>query len=412
MLKERTCGVEREREVTAIVSPIDAPAMTPTLLARQPILDQDGRIRGHELMFQDGAPEPSEKATSRLLVTGMAEQELPELTSGLPAWITVSREFLLTFDPLPLPRGSVVLQLETDPLIDDALLGRLRRLRDEGHPVALDDFLPRAAIEPLLPFATYVKIDLAAYGLAGVRAVLDRLPYERPAVVVTNVEMPSQRDFCVRRGVEFVQGYFFERPREIERTVPITSVDRLRSVIALRRSPAFEDVEQVIAGDPGLTVRLLRFANSAAVGARRRFSSVREALVLLGSERVRQFALLVLLSDLGQGRPALVNAAILRGRLCEALARKRGDADPDTAFTAGVLSVVDALLDQRMFDVLKGLPITEELRWALLGRSGPVGQVLDTAVRLEQRRPGDAPFYFTQLSSVVTWADQALADLV
>ena len=91
MLKERTCGVEREREVTAIVSPIDAPAMTPTLLARQPILDQDGRIRGHELTFQDGTPEPSERATSRLLVTGMAEQELPELTSGLPAWITVSR---------------------------------------------------------------------------------------------------------------------------------------------------------------------------------------------------------------------------------------------------------------------------------------------------------------------------------
>jgi EAL and modified HD-GYP domain-containing signal transduction protein len=386
--------------------------MTPTLLARQPILDQDGRVRGHELAFQDGAAQPSERATARLLLAGMAEHELPELTGGLPAWIKVSREFLLTFDPLPLAPGSVVLELESDPPVDDALLKRLRGLREEGHPVALDDFLPRTAIEPLLPFATYVKIDLAAYGLAGLRAVLDRLPYERPAVVATNVAMPSQRDACVRRGVELLQGFWFERPRQVERTVPVTSVDRLRTVIALRRSPGFEDVENVIAGDPGLTLRLLRFANSAAIGSRRRFSSVREALVLLGSERVRQFALLVLLSDLGHGRPALVSAALLRGRLCEALARERGDADPDTAFTAGVLSIVDALLDQKLFDVLKGLPVSEELRWALLGRSGPVGVVLDTAIRLEQSRAGADAARFTQLSAVVTWADTALAELV
>ena len=63
---------------------------------------------------------------------------------------------------------------------------------------------------------------------------------------------------------------------------------------------------RVIREDPALTVRLMRFANSAAVGARRTFSNVRDALILLGAERVRQFLLLVLLSELGAGRPALV----------------------------------------------------------------------------------------------------------
>jgi EAL and modified HD-GYP domain-containing signal transduction protein len=386
--------------------------MPPTLLARQPILDQGGRVRGHELLFQDGAPAPSERATARLLLAGMADHDLAELTGGHPAWIQVSREFLLAFDPLPLAPGTVVLELEAHPPVDDALVKRLRTLREEGHPVALDDFLPRDELEPLLPLVSYVKVDLASYGIAGVRAVLDRLPETRPKVVVTNVEMPSQRDLCVQHGVELLQGFWFERPRQSDNVVPVGSVDRLRAVIALRRSPGFEDVERVIASDPGLTVRLLRFANSAAVGSRRRFSNVREALVLLGSERVRQFALLVLLSDLGQGRPALVSAAILRGRLCEALATERGDADPDTAFTAGVLSVVDALVDDRLFDVLKTLPVTEELRWALLGRSGPVGQILDTAIRLERNRAGADAARFTQLTGAVLWTDRALADLV
>jgi EAL and modified HD-GYP domain-containing signal transduction protein len=392
------------------VSSLDA---HPTLLARQPILDQTGRVRGHELLFRDGASGPSERATARLLVAGAGDHELAELTGGVPAWFKASREFLLAFDPLPLAPGSVVVELEPAPVVDDALLTRLRLLRGEGHIIALDDFLPREELEPLLKYATYVKVDVAAYGLGGLRAVLDRLPENRPQIVATNVEMPSQADACVRRGVELLQGFYFERPRETaERAVPTASIDRLRAVIALRGRPSFEEVEEVVAEDPGLTVRLLRFANSASVGARRRFSSVRDAMVLLGSERVRQFMLLVLLGELGEGRPALVAASVLRGRLCETLATERGDADPDTAFTAGVLSTVDALLDQRLFDVLKGLPITEELRWALLGRAGTIGAILDTAVRLERNRAGQDAASTTALVSAVTWSDRALADLV
>jgi len=397
------------------VTPVTLPYLDakPTLLAREPILDRTGRVRGHELLFRDAGSGPSERATARLLVAGAGDAELASLTGGLPAWFKVSRQFLLAFDPLPLAPGSVVLELEPDPIVDEALLTRLRLLRDEGHAVALDDFLPRDELDPLLRYARYVKVDVAAYGLGGLRAVLDRLPEHPPVVVATNVEMPSQADACVRRGVELLQGFFFERPRDTEvRPVPIASIDRLRAVIALRGSPSFEEVEAVVAEDPGLTVRLLRFANSAAVGARRRFSSVREALVLLGSERVRQFMLLVLLSELGEGRPALVAASVLRGRLCEALARELGTADPDTAFTAGVLSTVDALLDQRLFDVLKTLPVTEELRWALLGRTGPVGAILDTAIRLERNRAGDAGARFAHLGEAVSWTDRALADLL
>ena len=383
----------------------------PALLSRQPIIAPDGRVRGHELLFDDGDG-PSERATARLLLAGTADHELSELTGGLPAWFKASREFLLAFDPLPLTGGSVVVELEPTPIVDDALITRLRHLRAEGHRIALDDFLPRDELEPLLPFASYVKVDISSYGLGGLIAVLDRLPAVRPAVVATNVEMPSQRDACVRRGVDLLQGFFFERPRHLpDRTVPVGSVDRLRAAVALRAAPTFEEVEDIVAGDPGLTIRLLRFANSAAVGARRRFSSVREAMMLLGAERVRQFMLIVLLSELGEGRPALVSAALMRARLCEHLAVALGTADPNTAFTAGILSTVDALLDQPLFEVIKTLPVTEELRWAVLGRSGPVGTILDMAIRFERNRIDDET-RFDGLGDVVMWTDQALRDLV
>ncbi len=386
-----------------------APDAPPVLIARQPILDADGRVVCHELRFGDGTG-TSERATAAALVLGAGDHDLATLTGGLPAWVAVSREFLLTFDPLPLAPGSVVLALESGTQADDVLLDRLVRLRAEGHALALDDHLPSPETDPLLAFAGYAKIDLAAYGIGGVRAIIDGLPRDRVRVVAANVETPDQRDACLQRGVDLLQGFYFERPRALpDGPAPVASLDRLRAIIALRDQPTFEGVERVALEDPGLTIRLLRFANSAAIGSRRRLGSVREALVLLGARRVRQFLLLVLLSELGEGRPALVAAGVLRGRLCETLARDMGLADPDVAFTAGILSVADALLDRPLARVVATLPLTDELRFALLARSGPLGAILDMGVRLERDRAGGVGV--ERFADAITWTDEALLSL-
>jgi EAL and modified HD-GYP domain-containing signal transduction protein len=370
-------------------------------------------VRGHELVWGD-ADGPTERATARALLAATTGGDLAALTGGRPAWVRMSPAFLLALDPLPLPPGALVLQVEPGrDDDDDALVARLRALRAAGHRIALDGYLPGERFAALLPFADHVKVDLAVYGVDGLLPVLGSLPYDGPDVVATNVETPDQADACVRRGIDLLQGYFFERPRDVEDVTPPAgpATDRLRALVALRNRPAFEDVERVIAADPGLTVRLLRFANSAAVGARRTFGTVRDALILLGAERVRQFLLLLLLAEVGAGRHALVAAAVLRGRLCETIARDLEVCDPASAFTAGVLSVLDALLERPMATVLRTVPVSDELRWALLAHSGPVGGVLDLAIGLERSR-GDVPFArFERLGEAVAWTEAALADL-
>jgi len=384
----------------------------PALLARRPIVDRRGRVAGHELDFQSAVGTP-EQQTAQVLVVGAGDHELDGLTGGVPAWIKVTREFLLTFDPLPLAPGRVVALLDAGTEVDEALIDRLVRLRAEGHSLALDDFFPSPELERLLPLADHVKLDYAAYGPHGLAAVLERVPRRRVSVLVGNVDSPAQRDACARLDVELVQGFHFELPRAAAAdATPPGSLARLRALIALEGAPSFEEVERVVAGDPNLSLRLLRFANSAAVGSRRTLASVREALVLLGSERVRQFVLLVLLSELaGAGRPALVAASVLRGRLCQAIARERGLRE-DMAFTAGVLSVVDALLDRPMKEVVKTLPITEELRWALMVRTGPLGEALALAVAIERGRAGDEARRFDQLGDALAWSDRAVGGLV
>jgi EAL and modified HD-GYP domain-containing signal transduction protein len=375
---------------------------TTSLLTRRPILDRRGRIHGHELLLRAPSVPPEQAAATALVALG----------GDVPAWIDATRELVLALDPFPAAPGAVVLELDARTAIDDELVARLERLRVEGHAVALDDFLPGTEAERLLPLVDAIKLDLNAYGPAGVSAVLERLPPSRPLVVVYNVASPAQRDAVWRCGGDLVEGWFFELPDPArERPAPVDSVERIRALVGLGAHPTFEEVETVVAGDPGLAIRLLRFANSAAVGSRRRFSSVREAMVLLGSERVRQFLLLVLLSDVGRGRPALVQAAVLRGRLCERIAADLELADPHAAFTVGLLSIADALLDQRMVDVLRTLPISGALRWAIGGRGGPLGAVLDLAVRIERGLARDRDDRLGPLDEVFRWTDEAMRGL-
>lgn len=387
-------------------------AAPPMLLSRQPILDPKCRVRGYALRLR-GDEGPAELSTARALLLGERDIGVGGFTRGLPAWVRVTREVLLSLDPLPLPVsvGAVVLELDASVRVDEELTDHVLALRASGHAVALHDYLPRPELAPLLPLVSHVKLDMAAYGPRGIAPMCERLQGAAAKVVVDNVTSPAQRDACVAAGVDLMQGFFFELPRRLEDVQgSSSSIQRLRGIVELPYGAAFEEVERAVAADPALTLRLMRFANSAAIGAGRRLTTVRDALVLLGADAVRRFVLLVLLSDIGHGRPALVAAAVLRGRLAHDIARDLGIADPDTAFTAGVLSVVDALVDQPMREVLRGLPLTDELRWALMGRSGPLGAALEMAVRLEHGQAGAAGTA-EQLTGALAWADETLERL-
>lgn len=389
------------------------------LLARQPILDGDERVCGHELLFRTATGGPPigvdpERATSHVLVAASSDLDIAVLTGGAPAWVNVTRAFLLTFDPLPLDPGQFVVELLEGQDLDDELVDRLQRLRAEGHTLALDDFEPSAVPagrhgEVLLDLATYVKLDVRALGDAFADAC--RAATARGLVVVAEkVETREERDLCAAAGATLFQGYFYERPRLVHgRPVPSGPLARLQTAVALQTEDDRDAIASTIVTDPGLSVRVLRFANSAAVGGRSRVTSVRDALVLLGARPVRQWALLVLLSELGAARPALISAALLRARLCERLALEWGAAAPDAFFAVGLLSITDALLDQPLEAVVSTLPLAPPLRDALLHHDGPMGEALELAIAIEHgERLAETP---GSPADALVWTEETLRGL-
>jgi EAL and modified HD-GYP domain-containing signal transduction protein len=386
------------------------------LFARQPILDAASTVQGHELLFRraDGTGWPIEdesKATAHVIVAAFADSSLGSVTGGTRAWINVPRSFLFESGVAMLPADRVVIELLERDEIDPKLVAHVSDLVEHGYQLALDDFVWHDDLEPLLELCTYVKLDVQALGVDGVAQHVQKLAPFHVRIVAEKVETAEERDACLELGIDLFQGYFFERPRLVRgRPAPHAALRRLRVATSLGPNASFEDVERVVMLDPGLSIRLLRYINSAALSLRSRVSSLRHALMLVGANTVRQWILLVMVGDLGRVRPAVLSSGLVRARLCEELARDTGLRAADSAFAVGLLSVCDALLDAPLAEIIEQLPLTAEVRDAIVKREGRLGELLRMAVALQH---GEADFdarRVAALRSATEWADEQLAE--
>jgi len=103
---------------------------------------------------------------------------------------------------------------------------------------------------------------------------------------------------------------------------------------------------------------------------------VRDALVLIGTEQLRTLASMVALSGIDDKPSELAELSLIRARLCEQLAVHEGAAGSGAAFTVGMLSTLDALLDRPMEEVMADLPLAADISTALLDHEGELGKYL------------------------------------
>lgn len=362
---------------------MDVAVASSVAVARQPILDRRERLIGYELLHR-GMAAYGEQATAQVLLAAYGDIGIRQLVGGRPAWINVSRRFLLDVDPLPLPPGEVVLELLEDQNIDEELIGKLQELHVAGFTIALDDFTYSSAADDLLALASIVKIDVLDGGIPHAARQAELLKRFDVTLLAEKVEDRETFEACRALGYELFQGYFFCTPEVVQgREIPTSASSSLADIAVLSRADAtFEEIEAIVTRDPGLTLRLLRLLNSAAFPLRRRITSVHDAVTMLGARTVKQWAMMLVLGGITVDCDELVPTALSRAHTLSRLAQKRGG-DADAAFSVGLLSVADALLGVTMDDALAGLPLADEVADALLHRAGPDGAALTAVLDYE-----------------------------
>ncbi|HKS99176.1 MAG TPA: HDOD domain-containing protein [Rugosimonospora sp.] len=361
-------------------------------VGRQPIYDRRNAVVAYELLFREDAAANEARrsdaaATIDVIINTFSEFGLADIVEDKLCFVNVTRDFLVGDLPLPFGPEQTVLEILETVEVDDQVVDGVAQLATQGYRIALDDFLPGSPHERLLPLVTVVKLDMLASSAERVRAAAAACAgYPGITLLAEKVETAEHLATARDVGCVLFQGYALSRPSVV--TGVTLSPSRLHQVELLTTlSQSDVDMREVISlvsRDPALSLRLLRVSNSAASGVRFQVSSVRQAVLLLGTARVREWVALMVLGNVANGAdPSHLSAAVARARMCHQLAGYL-DVDGDTAFTAGLLVGISELLGTPVAELAGSLPLSQELTTALRHDQGRVAQLLRAVLGYER----------------------------
>ncbi|MFT3696672.1 MAG: HDOD domain-containing protein [Kofleriaceae bacterium] len=382
-------------------------------VGRQAIFDRRLEVVGYELLFRNSEEnrarfDDPNQATAATMLNAFVEIGLDSLVGpSLPVWINLPEDFLLGRYPLPLPPERTVLEVLEDVPVTDKLIEALQGYAADGFKIALDDFVLTDETARLIPLATYIKVDVLNVAKDEIKRQYEALKPYKVTLLAEKISTHDEHMFLRDLGFYLFQGHFLEMPIVAKtKRMPHDRVALVKILNALYKEQLdLRELESLIAAEVGLSVRLIKLASSAAMAMGNPIGSVRQAVLRLGVQQVGALIMLIMVAGFDDKPIDLARQALIRARMSEALARHVKLA-PDQLFTAGLLSLLDAILDKPLKDVLSELQIAPLVKQALEGGGSQAAKIMDT-VRHQNR--GDLAYVlgsgFTANQVFVAWFD-------
>ncbi len=365
-------------------------------LARQPILDRNQELFAYELLFRNAdvsaASFTSDLSATASVISHTAQLGIEKVVGDVRGFINVDAAVLMSDIFQFLPREKVVLEIIETVVATPEILARVAELKTEGFAFALDDVITDSDdVRKFLPLVDIVKFDLRDMPLSALLKLTPQFKQAGKKLLAEKVESFGQFKICLDLGFDYFQGYYFAKPSILsgkKLTPSQISVMELMNLVVSDADGA--EIEAAIKRDVALGLNLLRLANAPAFGIRHRVDSLSQALVVLGREQLRRWLQIMLYAEpckTGQSVAPLLLLATTRGKMLELMTQKlrpgnRNNAD--TAFTVGIMSLMDTLFSMPMQVILEQIAVVEEVSDALLARRGFYGDLLKLAEYLER----------------------------
>lgn len=346
-------------------------------LARQPIFNRRLQVVAYEILYRNSYTNEfdvsvgGEEATLAVISDLLVHFGVETILRGKRAFINFPKTLLQENLPAVFKTDEVVIELLENVDPDAELIERCRVLKEQGYAIALDDFSGDPRLDDLMPYVDVIKVDFKLTSPDVRRDILKKYSVFEVSFLAEKIETHAEYQEAVGMGFRYFQGFFFERPVVCkEKALEISFAHYLDLLQELNsEEPDFLRLAEIIKMDYGLTYKLLRLINSAAFYKVEPIHSVNHALTLLGLNEIRRWIMVLMVRDVGSGKPAeLVQVSLTRGLFCERLSLFLGFGHRKSeAFLVGMFSLLDAILERPMFDILYKMPLSEDVKSALMG---------------------------------------------
>lgn len=344
--------------------------------ARQPILDIDKQLYGYELLFRKGYDNIypdicNEAATSRMINGLTIDSGINDFASGNVAFINFTESSLINRYHFLLPHDKIVVEILETVTPSPSTLDICLELKAAGFTLALDDYEDHIAWNPFLEIVDIIKVDIQAMSKTALFAVVEKLKdYPNLVLLAEKIETYDEFQAAKQLGFTLFQGYFFSKPVIIKSLSLDPSHVTIMKLMQLvnAQEPDLQAIADIIKYDANLSIKTLRYVQSPIFKRTAVINSIQQAIVTMGMENVKRLISLLFCSQLSGNKPTeLSRIAIQRAYFCEKICLLlRQPQLADDAFLIGLLSLVDAMLDGDIQEIVASLPINEQVKMGLI----------------------------------------------
>lgn len=391
--------------------------------ARQPILDANKKLYAYELLFRDSIDNvfpdiDGDEATSKMIEASKFNMEISDFTGSKPAFINFTLETLIQGYPEMLTNKEVVVEILETIKPGKKLLALCKDLHSKGYIIALDDYEHQSVWLHFYPFIKIIKIDIQQSSLEEIHQVIEAVK-DHPHIdlLAEKVETYQEYDQALQLGFKYFQGFFFAKPEMVKTKSLSPSQIAMAELLYETSKPELNlsSITSVFERDVSLSYKLLRYANSAMFRRHSEVSTIKQALVILGLTELKRFIGLMFAITANPDKPSeLIKVAMTRAKFCELVAKDmKHQLDDSIAFLTGLLSMIDAILDEELDVVLGKLPLSHEIKDPLLTRKGMMAAIIKLVEFIEHAQWGKTHIIIEKLhldkEQVVKHYNEALA---
>ncbi len=345
-----------------------------TFIARQPIMDSEHKLAAYEIIYNpDGSAmhSPTDAKVANAIMAFFTQPGSAGFYNDKECFLTFTPNLLMQNVPTIFDKTKLIIQFDDSSLINPAASSKLNEFGREGYRLALSGFEFSKRHIDMLSSVEMIKFDLRGK----TDEELDRLCLIAKQfglkLFAYGIHDEKTERTADEYGFDYMQGSYIGRAESSQ----VKSMDHMQSTFLRMLSeitkpePNVDELAKLISMDVSLSYALLKMVNSAYFSLANKIKDVKQALMVIGLNRVRQWLYLLSFTPDGGRTDELIKVSFQRAVFCENLAPliRSKRTDKSEAYLTGMFSTLGELLGVSPADAVKDLPISDDIKKAFDG---------------------------------------------
>jgi c-di-GMP-related signal transduction protein len=363
-------------------------------VARQAIFNVNREVIAYELLFRNNntinefISVENSNPTLDVIRNSFSVIGLDKVTEGKRAFINFDEELIKSDIIEFFPNDSITIEILENVKPDKDIIECCRKLKEKGYIIALDDFQYAEQFDELFRYIDIIKVDFFITKGNERKKIIEQIKNKNKNIKFLAEKVETEEEYiqAAEYGYCYFQGYFFCKPKIISgKDISGYKFNYMRLIKELD-GENIDIIEDLIKKDVSLSYKLLKAANSVHYSLKRKIISISDAIMIIGINELKKWVFIITLQNLHENtEDELLRISLIRASFGELLSRKiKKNISSFDMFLTGMFSLIDALMNIQIDEILIELPISSKVKEALLDKKNIFYELLNLIMEYEK----------------------------